>query len=101
MTVIPAIASALRTWSPGLYFPAWPADRSPLVPWLAPDGRELGARRRLIRPPFVPASLRDRCTDAGQLVRARRSSLARACRLSIDLIGAGPIGRAALWSLYR
>ena len=39
MTALPAVAAALREWSPGLYFPPWPARREPLVPWLAPDGR--------------------------------------------------------------
>lgn len=50
------------------------------APWLAPDGREFGARCRPIRTPFVPASLRDLVTDAGQFVRARRTPVARACR---------------------
>lgn len=38
MTALPAVAAALRSWSPGLYFPPSPG-RDPLVPWLAPDGR--------------------------------------------------------------
>lgn len=68
------------------------------APWLAPDGREWGVRRRTRAP-------RVRRTSAFyadiRLLPARRTPVYRACRLSIDLIGAGPLGSPALWALYR
>lgn len=95
-----AVAAALRSWSLGLYFPPWPADRDPLVPWLAPDGREWGARR-LTRLPRVSSRLRDAFRAAGVFVPPRRTPVGRAIRLQLAEINVGPLGRAALWSLYR
>lgn len=100
MTAVPAVAAALREWGLGLYFPPWPARREPLVPWLAPDGREWGARRPC-RFPYVAPSLHDVCRAAGVFVPPRRTPVARAVRQHIAGINAGPLGRAALWALYR
>ena len=97
---LPAVSAALRSWSPGLYFPPWPADRDPLVPWLAPDGREWGARR-LRRLPYVAGSLHNICRAAGVFVPPRRTPVSRALRLLFAEINVGPLGRAALWALYR
>ena len=57
------------------------------APWLAPDGRPWLARR--------PLAWR----SPSYLGRAR--PVWRACRLSIDLLGTGPLARAALWALHR
>ena len=72
-------------------------------PWLAPDGREWGARRlaRSPRLPYVAPRLRDLARAAGVFVAPPQTPVARACKLSISSLRAGPIGRAALWEVYR
>lgn len=72
----------------------------PLVPWLAPDGREWFARRRR-RLPFITPRLRDLAKAGGSFVAPPRTAVERACKLSISSLRAGPIGRAALEALYR
>lgn len=76
MTTIPAVAAALRSWSLGLYFPPWPADCDPLVPWLGPDGREWGARR-LRRPPreCLPTRRTTTCCCRLACTRSRLAAL--------------------------
>lgn len=96
---VPAVAAAIRAWAPGLYFPS-SIDRDPLVPWLAPDGREWGARR-LTRLPYVAESLRPLARAAGVFVRPSRTPVSRAIRLLLAEHNVGPLGRAALWALYR
>lgn len=59
----------------------------PALPWLAPDGRPWLAHRRIAH---WPASR-----------PGRPGPVWRACRLSINLIGVGPLARAALWALHR
>ena len=100
MTAVPAVAAALREWGLGLYFPPWPARREPLVPWLAPDGREWGVRR-LTKLPYVAESLRPLARAAGVFVRPSRTPVSRAFRLLLAEHNVGPLGRAALWALYR
>lgn len=97
--VVPAVAAAIRAWAPGLYFPS-SIDRDPLVPWLAPDGREWGARR-LTRLPYVAESLRPLARAAGVFVPPSRTPVSRAIRLLLAENNVGPLGRAALWALYR
>lgn len=103
MTTIPAVAAALRPWSLGLYFPPWPADCDPLAPWLGPDGREWGARR-LRRPPRVPAdqTAPNLLLPPGMyLVPPRRTPISRVVRHLVAEVGAAPLGRSAIWAIYR
>lgn len=99
-TVIPAVAAAIRTWAPGLYFPPSFGRYDSLVPWLAPDGREWGARR-LTKLPYVAESLRPLARAAGVFVRPSRTAVSRAIRLLLAEHNVGPLGRVALWALYR
>ena len=69
--------------------------------WLAPDGREWGARR-LRRPPRVPVGpIYQNLPPALLFVPPVRTPVARAVRHLAAEVGAGPLGRAALWALYR
>lgn len=73
---------------------------APIDPWLAPDGREWFARRRRRMPYFSPR-LRDMARANGAFIAPPRTPVAKACKLSINSLGAGPLGRAALSALYR
>ena len=57
------------------------------APWLAPDGRPWLAPRRAAHWPGRRPG--------------RPGPVWRACRLSIGLLGAGPLTRFALWALHR
>lgn len=69
-------------------------------PWLAPDGREWGARR-LTRLPYVAESLRQLARAASVFVRPSRTPVSRAIRLLLAEINVWPLGRAALWAHFR
>lgn len=68
------------------------------APWLAPDGLEWGVRR-LTRLPVVRWSSGFHADP--RKYPARRTPVSRAIRLLIAEINVGPLGRAALWALYR
>lgn len=70
------------------------------APWLAPDGREWGARR-LRRLPRIANSLHRFCSPARVFAPPTRTPVSRAIRLLIAEINVGPLGRAALWANYR
>lgn len=66
--------------------------------WLAPDGRHWLAPRPLADGRSAPM-LMLLAPNGLRVARARRCPVAHAARLAIQLVGAGPLARAALMSL--
>lgn len=72
----------------------------PVLPWLAPDGLPWVLAPRRTRPPRVSVRLRPMAQNLG-LFAPRTTPVYRACLLSIDLIGAGPLAGAVLRAMHH